>query len=74
MMNIGGTPFEFAGLLLMVIPILTLLFYGLVIYFLVSVILFMKNKTRNDEQLLRKLDQLVEFRQRENENHDEDAK
>lgn len=65
MVEIGGKHYEFIGVLMTIIPLLTLLFYGLVIYFLVSVILFMRKKTRNDEQMLHKLNELLELKRRE---------
>lgn len=55
MMDMGGHHFEFMGFMMMIVPLLMLAFYGLVIYFLITAIRFMKRKLRMDEEILQAL-------------------
>jgi uncharacterized membrane protein YciS (DUF1049 family) len=62
MMQFGGVPITLSvmpNILLMI----WLFIYGLVVYFLITAIRFMKNKNRTDEELVRKIDQLIELQQ-----------
>ena len=53
MLDFGFTPF---------LPIIIMLaFYALVVYLIISVIRFMKNKTLHDQQQNEKLDQLIQL-------------
>ncbi|SHN88423.1 hypothetical protein [Desulfitobacterium chlororespirans] len=40
-------------------------FFGLVIYFMISAIMFFKRKTSNDEALINKIDELIRFNRKE---------
>lgn len=53
MLEFGFAPF---------LPIIIMLaFYGLVVYLIISVVRFMKNKTLHDQQQNEKLDQLIQL-------------
>lgn len=62
----GGNPIEFGFGWFGVWALFTMLVYigliVLVIYLMVSTIKFFKNKTRNDKELLQKLDELIKIK------------
>jgi uncharacterized membrane-anchored protein YhcB (DUF1043 family) len=67
MMNMGPMHFESMMMIPMIFMFLfNIVIIGLVIYFLISVIRFMKRKTRNDEELNQKLDRIIELHENEN--------
>lgn len=64
----GGNPIVFDwGLVIM--QLITILFFigltGLAIFLVVSITRFLKNKTKNDQELLRKMDELIKVMSRE---------
>ncbi|WNC13390.1 hypothetical protein [Brevibacillus brevis] len=46
-----------------IVLLVPLLFYALVVYFIISVIVFMKRKTKLDQQQNEKLDHLIQLLQ-----------
>ncbi|AET67771.1 hypothetical protein Desor_2167 [Desulfosporosinus orientis DSM 765] len=64
----GGNPivFDWSLVIMQLIPIL--IFIGLIvlsIFLIVSITRFLKDKTKNDQELLRKMDELIKVMSRE---------
>lgn len=57
-MNYGAVSFEWGTIL---VQLVMLLFYVFLIYFFVSILRFMKHKTRNDEEINLKLGKLLKL-------------
>lgn len=59
MLRFGAVPF-ITGIIPIVMIIIWLFVIGFVIYFLNTAIRFMKNKNRTDQEILNKIDRLME--------------
>lgn len=61
----GGNPiqFDYSLLLSLVFP---LGFFAIVVYFMLSIIQFLKRKAITDKQLIEKMDELIKLQQQSN--------
>jgi hypothetical protein len=56
------------GIILLIVPAVYLAIIGFIIYFLVSVFRFMRNKTEQGAELLQKIDRLIQLQESQDKN------